>query len=327
MNTRKLGFSDLEITEVGFGAWAIGGGNWAFGWGPQDDKEAINAMNRALELGVNWIDTAAVYGLGHSEELVAEVIKGRRDDIIVASKCSLVWDDHGNISSSLKRDSVIRECESSLQRLDTDFIDLYQIHWPRDEERIEEGWEAIGRLIEQGKIRYGGVSNFNVSHLKRAQAEHPIASLQPPYSMLRRSVEFNGEFDFCKENDIGIIAYSPMQCGLLTGKFDMNRVADDDWRRKSDEFQEPNLSIDLEFVDKLKPIAADYGKTVAQLAIAWVLRLDHMSAAIVGARRPSQIEETVGGADWKLSNNDLERIEQLLQERIDRIKDAGGYLP
>lgn len=326
MKTRTLGWTDLELSEVGFGAWAIGGGGWAFGWGEQDDSESIAAIRRGLELGINWIDTAAVYGLGHSEEVVARAIEGMRDDVILATKCSLVWDDQGSIGSSLRADSVIRECEASLKRLKTDVIELYQIHWPNDDEHIEEGWEAIGRLKEQGKIRYAGVSNFLVSHMQRAQQIHPIASLQPPYSMLRRGIE-QETLTYCAENSIGVVAYSPMQAGLLTGKFDKSRVAEDDWRQKVDEFKDPNLGINLEFVDQLRPIAREYGKTVAQLAIAWVLRRPELTSAIVGARRPSQIEETVGGAGWSIEDQHLQQIEELLSERVDKIKAAGGSLP
>ncbi len=325
MQHRRLGNSDLELSEVGFGAWAIGGGNWAFGWGEQDKEEAVGAIRRALELGVNWIDTAAVYGLGRSEELVAEAIEGMRHEVILATKCSLIWDDQRKISSSLRADSVMRECEDSLRRLNTDVIDLYQIHWPHDDEHIEEGWEAIGRLIEQGKVRYGGVSNFLVPHLERAQAVHPITSLQPPYSILRRYIE-DAEMAYCRENNIGILCYSPMQSGLLTGKFTRDRLQEGDWRRDSSEFKEPNLSINLEFVEELRTIADRYAKTVAQLAIAWTLRRDEVTSAIVGARRPAQIEETVGGAGWQLSTEDLEEIERLLDEREEKIRRADGHL-
>jgi len=324
MKTRKLGDTNLELTEVGFGAWAIGGGDWSFGWGHQDDNEAIAAMRRALELGVNWIDTAAIYGLGHSEELVAKAVKSIRDDVIIATKCSQVWDSKGNINGSLKRESVKTECEDSLRRLNTDYIDLYQIHWPSDDAHIEEGWEAIAELIADDKVRYGGVSNFTASQMERAQAIYPIASMQPPYSMLRRVVEID-EFEFCRQHDIGVIAYSPMQCGLLTGNFDISRLADNDWRHGSNEFKEPNLGINLEFADDLRPIADKYGKTVAQLVIAWTLRLDVVTAAIVGARRPSQIEETAGGAGWKIDDDDLQTIEELLKLRNNKIEAAEGY--
>lgn len=311
MKTRKLGNTELWLTEIGFGAWAIGGGGWKFGWGPQDDEEAVAAIRRALELGVNWIDTAAVYGLGHSEELVARAIEGRRDQVIVATKCSLVWDQAGEISSSLARDSVRRECEGSLRRLRTERIDLYQIHWPTDDRRIEEGWEEMGRLIDEGKVRYGGVSNFQVSHLRRAQAIRPVASLQPRYSMIHREVEPE-LLGFCAEHAIGVVAYSPMASGLLTGRFDRTKVAAEDWRSGAPDFNEPRLSQHLALAQALAPIALRHGKTVSQLAIAWVLRSSAVTSAIVGARRPSQIEETVGAVGWSLGALDVAEIEGLI---------------
>ncbi len=326
MKIRQLGSTDLMLSEVGIGTWAIGGPNWAFGWGPQNDAEAIAAIRRSMELEVNWIDTAAVYGLGYSEELVAKAVKGHRKEVIIATKCSLVWDEAGNISSSLTAESVKRECEMSLKRLNTDFIDLYQIHWPNDEAHIEDAWEMIQRLREEGKIRYGGVSNFQVSHLKKVMTPHVTASLQPPYSMLRRDLETN-QMDYCRERRIGIIPYSPMQSGLLTGKFNVDNVAANDWRLRSDEFKEPNLSINLEFVEGLKKIAANYDKSVAQLSIAWVLRLEEISSAIVGARRPSQIEETVAASGLEISEEDLDAIETLLKKRADKVKKKKGFLP
>jgi len=321
MKTRQLGNTDLHLTEIGFGAWAIGGGGWAFGWGPQDDDDAIAAIRKALELGINWIDTAAVYGLGHSEELVAKAIEGRRDSVIVATKCSLIWDGSGLISSSLARDSVRRECEDSLRRLRTDRIDLYQIHWPNDDPRIEEGWEEIGRMIDEGKIRFAGVSNFQVSHLERAQKLRPIASQQPSYSMIQRAAE-HAVLPWCAEHKVGVVAYSPMASGLLTGKFDRSRLTKEDWRSRSAEFNEPNLSANLELVEGLRPIAARCGKTVSQLSIAWVLRRPEVTSAIVGARSPKQIQETVGGADWSISAEDLKEIDRLLAKRSERIPSA-----
>ncbi len=319
MKTRQLGTTDLFLTEIGFGAWAIGGGNWAFGWGPQNNAEAIAAIRRSIELGVNWIDTAAIYGLGHSEELVAQAVKGHRKEVIIATKCSMIWDERGVISNSLYADSVRRECIASLRRLNTDYIDLYQIHWPSDDERIEEGWETILRLMEEGKIRHGGVSNFTINHIERAQMVHPVSSLQPPYSMLDRGIE-KELLPYCQEKGIGIIAYSPMQNGLLTGKFDIANVAESDWRHRSPHFQEPALSASLKFIEEIRPIAEKYNKTVAQLAIAWVLRHEVVTSAIVGARRPSQIEETVGGAEWALDEDDIKTIDELLKKRLDAIK-------
>ncbi|MCB2199562.1 aldo/keto reductase [bacterium] len=324
MITRQLGNSDLHLTEVGFGAWAVGG-DWKFGWGHTPADEAVAAIRRGLELGINWIDTAAIYGLGRSEELVAKAIEGHRDEVIVATKCSLVWDDKGEVGDNLTRGSVRRECENSLRRLNTDFIDLYQIHWPNDDPHIEEGWEEIGRLIEEGKVRYGGVSNFLTSHLDRAESIHHVSSLQPPYSMLRRFIE-DEELQWCAEKGTGVIAYSPMQSGLLTGTFSMEKVQDTDFRQKAGEYQEPNLSINLDFVEKLRPIAQKYDKTVAQLAIAWVLRRPEVTSAIVGARKPSQIEETVGGAGWTIEQEDLDTIETLLQDRENRLREQNGFL-
>jgi aryl-alcohol dehydrogenase-like predicted oxidoreductase len=325
MKTRQLGNTDLHLTEIGFGAWAIGG-SWLFGWGSQDDSESIAAIHRALELGINWIDTAAVYGLGHSEEIVAKAVKGMRNEVIIATKCSQVWDDHGDVTTVLERGSIRKEAEASLRRLNTDVIDLYQIHWPNDDVHIEEGWAEIASLIEEGKIRYGGVSNFLVSHMVRVQAIHPIASLQPPYSMFRRGIESN-QMPWCADHGVGILAYSPMQSGLLTGTFDINRIANDDWRRKSQEFNEPNLKINLGFVEKLKPIAKKYGKTVAQLSVAWTLRNPELTSAIVGARRPSQVEEIAGSAGWEIEAEELKVIDDLLAQREQTIREAQGYLP
>ncbi|MDD5087660.1 MAG: aldo/keto reductase [bacterium] len=327
MQTRQLGNTDLHLSEVGFGAWAVGGGGYAFGWGAQDDRESIAAIHRALELGINWIDTAPVYGLGHSEEVVGKAIAGRRKNVILATKCSMVWNEKREIGNSLRAESVKKECEDSLRRLKTDVIDLYQIHWPTDNEHIEEGWRAIGELIEAGKIRYAGVSNFqyDMQHMYKTQAIRAMASLQGSYSMLRRYPE-REPFDFLREHKIGFLAYSPMQAGILTGRFDMSRLTENDWRRKAREYQEPNLSINLDVVEKLKAIAARDHKTVAQLAVAWVLRRPEVTSAIVGARRPSQIEETAGGAGWTIDEEDLKAIDRLLDERRKRVESAGGYL-
>jgi len=318
MQTRKLGYSDLHLTTVGLGTWAIGGGGYAYGWGPQDDAESIATIHRALDLGINWIDTAAVYGLGHSEEVVGRAIADRRDEVIVATKCGLVWDDGSTHPyGRLKEESIRREAETSLRRLGVEVIDLYQIHWPDPAEDIEEAWGAIADLIREGKVRYGGVSNFDVAQLQRAQAIHPVASLQPPYNMLRRDVE-EELLAYCAANDIGVIAYSPMHSGLLTGAFTRERVAglpDDDWRKRHPRFQEPALSVNLALVAKLAAIAGRSGRTVAQLAVAWVLRRPEVTAAIVGARRPSQIEETAPAGDWALSAEELAEIEALLEER------------
>lgn len=317
MQTRKLGWTDLNLTTIGLGTWAMGGGGWKFSWGPQDDRESIAAIRCALEKGVNWIDTAAVYGLGHSEEIVGKAIKGLHDKPIIATKCERVWDKDGNISGSLKRESIRSEVEASLKRLNIDVIDLYQIHWPDPEEDLEEGWGTMAELVKEGKIRYAGVCNFNVEQLKRIQPIHPVASLQPPYSILRRDIEAE-VLGYCAANNIGVVVYSPMQKGLLTGKFTRERarnLPEDDHRRNDPRFQEPELSANLELVEGLRAIAEKRGRTVAQLAIAWVLRRPEVTSAIVGARRPSQIEETVVAGDWVLSEEDIRAIDRLLIER------------
>jgi len=322
METRKLGHSDLHITPVGLGTWAIGGGDNPYGWGPQDDEESIATIRRGLDLGINWIETAAGYGKGHSEEVVAKAIAGRRDEVIVATKCGILWKEDGSdIYGHLKSDSIHREVEDSLRRLKVEVIDLYQIHWPLPDEDIEEGWSTIAELIKAGKVRYGGVSNFNVDQLKRIQAIHPITSLQPPYSMLVRDIETE-ILPFCHQNNIGVVVYSPMQAGLLTGKMTKERVAqfpDDDWRKGNPLFQEPELSINLELVEALRPIAARNGRSLAELAIAWVLRRPEVTAAIVGARRPDQIEQTSEAGEWKLSAEDITEINTLLSKRDEEL--------
>ena len=314
MQTRRLGYSDLNITNIGLGTWAIGGGGWKFAWGPQDDKESIAAIHKAVDIGINWIDTAALYGLGHSEIVVGRAIKEMKEKPVIATKCCRRWDEKRRIFNSLKKDSVRSEVEASLNRLKIDVIDLYQIHHPSPDEEIEEGWETIATLIKEGKIRYGGVSNFSVEQLKRIQPIHPVASLQPPYSMLERDVE-DELLDYCEKNNIGIVCYSPMYRGLLTGKFSKERVSslpNDDHRRKNIQFQEPQLSANLELVESLRPIAEKNNITLAQLAVAWVLRRMEVTSAIVGARSQSQIQETAAAGDVKLSENDIEIIEGLL---------------
>jgi aryl-alcohol dehydrogenase-like predicted oxidoreductase len=266
---------------------------------------------------VNWIDTAPVYGLGHSEEIVGKAVEGLRKKPIIATKCGLVWDKNREISNCLKEESIRSEVEASLKRLKVDIIDLYHIHWPIPDEDIEEAWRTIADLVDEGKIRYAGVSNFSVEQLERIQDIHPIASLQPPYNMLRREVE-DELLGFCAENGIGIVAYSPMERGLFTGKFSRERVKnlpEDDHRGKDTRFQEPELSVNLKLVEDLRKIAEKRGKTVAQLAIAWVLRRPEVTAAIVGARHPYQIEETVAAGEWTLSEEDIAAVEVLLDKR------------
>jgi aryl-alcohol dehydrogenase-like predicted oxidoreductase len=312
MRKRKLGNSDLKLTVIGFGAWALGGGEWAFGWGDQDDEASIEAIHRALDLGVNWIDTAAVYGLGRSEEVVGRALHGKRDRVIIATKCGLRWDHKGRIKGFLSAESVREEVENSLRRLDVDVIDLYQIHWPTKPKQDLEGWETMARLKEEGKVRHIGVSNFSVRQLEAIQAIHPVASLQPPYSLLEREVE-RELLPYCAASGIGVVAYSPMQCGLLTGKMTRERVAslpENDFRKRDRHFQEPDLSTALQMVEDLKAVATD--RSVAQLALAWVLRREEVTSAIVGTRHPRQIEETIKAADWKLTSEEIEAVEKLL---------------
>lgn len=295
MEKRQLGYSDLLITPVGLGTWAIGGGNNPYGWGPQDDHDSLRTIQHAVDLGINWVDTAKGYGHGHSEEVIGQALKGRRHQVVLATKCGILWKQDGSdIYGHLNADSIKAECESSLKRLQTDYIDLYQIHWPLPDEDIEEGWGAIADLITEGKVRYGGVSNFSVEQMKRLQKIYPIASLQPPYSMVNRGIE-KEILPFCIANQIGVIAYSPMQAGLLTGKMTKERVAAfpvDDWRKGSPDFQEPRLSTILNLVDTLRPIAKAKARTVATIALIWLLQQPGVTGAIVGARRPNQIEET-----------------------------------
>jgi aryl-alcohol dehydrogenase-like predicted oxidoreductase len=320
LQTVKFGRTGMEITPIGFGAWAIGGGGWAAAWGPQDDDEAVGAIRRAVELGVNWVDTAAVYGLGHSEELVAQALKSvpESERPYVFTKCSLVWDGEGDISNVLEKDSVKRECEESLRRLQTDVIDLYQIHWPRPDEYIEEGWEALVELKDEGKVRHIGVSNFDVSQMERIGEIAPVETLQPPYNMLNRGVE-EEILPYCGENDIGVIVYSPMRSGLLTGKMTPERVANlpsDDWRRNAQDFQEPRLSRNLELVELLEEIGADHGLSPGEVAIAWTLRHPAVTAAIVGGRRPDQVDGIIGAAELRLSEDELDRIETFFAQNL-----------
>ena len=317
MKTRKLGWTDLNLTTIGMGTWAIGGGDWAFGWGSQDDAESVAAICRAMETGINWIDTAPAYGLGHSEEIVGMALKKIPEKPILATKCGIAWDENRKTSRKLNGATIRQEVEDSLKRLGVDVIDLYQIHWPDPDEGIEEAWEQIANMAKEGKIRYAGVSNFNIEQVKRAQAIHPVASVQPPYSIIERGAEESGLLEYCRENDIGVVVYSPMQKGLLTGKFSKQRVAElseNDHRRSDPNFQEPRLSANLKLVEQLAAIAKKRGRTPAQMALSWVLRLPQVTAAIVGTRRPSQIEETVLAGDEELSQEDIQAINALIDE-------------
>jgi aryl-alcohol dehydrogenase-like predicted oxidoreductase len=311
MNTKRLGTSDLFITPIGFGAWAVGGGGWEFGWGAQDDRDSIAAIREALAAGVNWIDTAAVYGLGHSEEVVARALEGMNNRPYVFTKCSMVWDDHRQIHHSLKAASIRRECEASLRRLRVEAIDLYQIHWPDPDEDVEEGWATLAALKTEGKVRHVGVSNFNVEEMERARAIAPITSLQPRYSLLHREIEAE-ILPFCARENIGVIAYSPMASGLLTGAMTPERIAGlpaDDWRKRHPDFQEPRLSRNLRLVRLLRAIGRPQGSTPAEVAVAWVLHNSAVTGAIVGARRPDQVRGVVGAANFHLSPREVAEIE------------------
>jgi aryl-alcohol dehydrogenase-like predicted oxidoreductase len=314
---RTLGNSDLQLTAIGFGAWAIGGGNWEFAWGPQDDTESIEAIHRALDLGVNWIDTAAIYGLGHSEEVVGRAVKSHPGPKpLVFTKCSMRWHEDRSIYRSLKAGSLAEEVEGSLRRLGVDTIDLYQIHWPNPEEEIEEGWETLARFKEQGKVRWIGVSNFSVEQMKRAQKIAPITSLQPPYSMLRRAVEQEA-LPFAESHGIGVINYSPMVSGLLTGSMTAKRVAAfpaDDWRRRAVEFNEPRLSKNLGLVELLREIGDGHGVNPGVVAVAWTLHHPAITAAIVGGRSGKQVEGLAPALDFRLSEDEFGRITTFLSE-------------
>ena len=310
LETRQLGNSDLKLTRIGFGAWAIGGGNWDFGWGPQDDNESVEAIRRALEGGVNWIDTAAIYGLGHSEEIVAKALAGSAKKPYVFTKCSMRWHENRKIYRSLKKESLREEVENSLRRLKVDAIDLYQIHWPDPEAEIEEGWETLARIKEEGKVRYIGVSNFSLEQMKRAQKIAPITSLQPPYSLVNPAAE-KELLPFCKQNNIGVINYSPMASGLLTGKMTAERIAkmpEDDWRRRAPQFKEPKLSRNLKLVELLREIGDSHKLQPGVVAIAWTLRNPALTAAIVGARRASQVEGILPAASFRLSDEEAAKI-------------------
>jgi len=314
MEKHRLGNSDLQITPLGVGCWAMGGSGWRFSWGPQDDRDSIAAIRKALESGINWIDTAAVYGLGHSEEVVARALEGVQHRPYVFTKCERIWNERGEISSSLKAESLRRECEASLRRLKVDVIDLYQLHWPQPEEDIEEGWTTLAKLKEEGKVRYIGVSNFNVSQVKRAQAIAPVTSLQPPYSLLARGVE-KESLPYCADQNIGVIVYSPMRAGLLSGAMTRERAGalhDDDWRRGDADFQEPKLTRNLQLVELLRSIGKRHGHTPGEVAIAWTLRHPAVTAAIVGVRRTEQVSGIIGAAEFRLSPEEVGEIGSFL---------------
>jgi len=311
MTKKRLGNSDMELTPIGVGAWAMGGGGWKFAWGPQDDAESVEAIHAALDRGVNWIDTAAVYGLGHSEEVVARALEGRSNRPYVFTKCSRVWDESGEISSGLNAGSIRRECEASLRRLRADTIDLYQIHWPLPDSDVEEGWSTLAKLREEGKVRWIGVSNFNAAQMERCRAIAPITSLQPPYSAVSPEVA-SEQLPYCARHGIGAIVYSPMKSGLLTGAMTRERVANfpaDDFRRNALNFQEPHLSKNLKLADLMKAIGARHGVAAGVVAIAWTLNHPAVTAAIVGMRSAKQVEGVIAAMEFRLSAEEIAEIE------------------
>jgi aryl-alcohol dehydrogenase-like predicted oxidoreductase len=318
MEKRQLGNSDLHISTLGIGAWAIGGGGWNGSMGPQDENDSVPAVHAALDQGLNWIDTAALYGLGHSEEIVARALKGRTPRPYVFTKCERVWDSTGRIGASLKAESIRRECEDSLRRLGTDVLDLYQIHWPEPDEDIEEGWTELAHLQKEGKVRYIGVSNFNVSQMQRAQEIAPITSLQPPYSIVTRAIE-SEILPFAVQNNIGVIVYSPMSAGLLTGAMTRERVANfaaEDWRRNLPNFQEPLLSRNLKLVERLRDIGSRHERTPGEVAIAWTLNNPAVTGAIVGFRSAKQVSGIMGAAEFRLLPAEMLEIENALKPEL-----------
>jgi aryl-alcohol dehydrogenase-like predicted oxidoreductase len=315
MRVRRLGNTNLHLSVIGCGTWAMGGTGWKYSWGPQDDGLSVRVIHRALDLGINWIDTAAVYGLGHSEEVVGRSLKGMRERPLVATKCGRFTNPDGSLYSRIKKESIRLEAEKSLKRLGIEAIDLYQIHWPLPEEDIEEAWQAMAGLVAEGKVRHIGVSNFSVGQMERIHPIHPIASLQPPYSLLRREIE-NDILPFCLDRNIGVICYSPLQKGLLSGKITKERMGmlpEEDHRGKDPLFSGPKLESILTFVDGLRPVAAGLHMTLPQLAVAWMLRRSEVTAAIAGCRNPDQIAEIAGAADRSLDEESIRKIDGLAE--------------
>jgi aryl-alcohol dehydrogenase-like predicted oxidoreductase len=309
--TAELGSTGLEITRVGFGAWAVGGGGWEFGWGPQDDMQSIAAIHHAVDRGINWIDTAAGYGFGHSEEVVGRALEGMAERPYVFTKCSLLEGPGRTVVNNLKRDSVRRECEASIARLRVDAIDLYQIHWPRPDADVEEGWSALVELRDEGLVRHIGVSNFSVEQLQRIAAIAPVESLQPLYSLIDRDAEAE-ILPFCEREGVGVIVYSPMGSGMLTGAMTRERIEafpDDDWRKGSARFREPALSANLAAAERVRGVAERHGVAPGAVAIAWALRNPAVDGAIVGFRGPGQVEELLAGAALALSEEDAAELE------------------
>lgn len=318
MKTRQLGKTDMQISPIGLGTWAMGG-SWQFGWGEQDDTQSIAAIKRALDLGINWIDTAPAYGLGHAEEVVARALKGRVEKPYIFTKCSLVWKNgEREVTNKLKAESIRREVEASLRRLQVETIDLYQMHWPSPDEDIEEGWRTMAELQKAGKVRYIGVSNFDVSQMQRAMRIAPISSLQPPYSLIKREIE-REILPFCRENHIGVLAYSPMQSGLLTGRMTRERIAklpEDDWRKSNEEFREPRLSHNLALAEKLREIAVLYERTPSEAAIAWTLMNPVVTGAIVGVRNVEQVNTIIGAAEFRFTDREMGEIEDCFKAHV-----------
>jgi len=312
MQKRKLGASDMEISPIGIGAWAMGGGGWQFAWGAQDDAESVDAIHAALDKGINWIDTAAIYGLGHSEEVVARALAGRRNRPLVFTKCGIVWNEKRENRRTIEPESIRKEVEQSLSRLKLDVIDLYQIHWPEPDNLVEAAWTMMAKLQQEGKVRYIGVSNFNVDQMRRAQAIAPITSLQPPYSIISPEIE-KEILPYAQANNIGVIVYSPMKSGLLTGAMTRERIAampEDDFRKRTPPFKEPLLSRNLETAELLAAIGKRHGRTAGEVAIAWTLRHPAVTAAIVGMRSAKQVDGVIGAAEFRLSADEIGEIER-----------------
>jgi aryl-alcohol dehydrogenase-like predicted oxidoreductase len=320
MQMRALGSTGLSLSVVGIGTWAMGGAGWVGSWGPQNDSDSMAAIRRGIELGANWLDTAPIYGFGHAEEVVGRTLKGMGARPLVATKLSRAWDEHGKVSGNLKRAHVRRSVEASLQRLGLERLDLYQVHWPDPDPDIEEAWGAIAEMNQEGKIRHAGVCNFSIRQLERIRPIHPVASVQLPYSLLNRSAE--AVLAYSAQHRIGVVTYSPMEQGLLAGRFTKDRIANlhpEDHRRREAQFQEPAVAGNLELVEGLREIAVRSGRTVAQLAVAWVLQHPAVTATIVGARRPDQIEETVPAEAWRLTEEDRQAVDRLLGQRRERL--------
>jgi len=314
MEYKQLGKSPLEVSRIGFGAWAAGGGGWAFGLGPQDDAESISAIRRAIDLGINWIDTAPLYGLGHSEQIVARALDGLSDKPYVFTKCGMPWDAVGKITHNLRSESIRTECESSLRRLRTECIDLYQIHWNKPAEQVDEALRTLDDLHREGKIAHVGVSNFTRVELERAISLTSLVSVQPPYSLLDREIEAE-ILPFCTQNSLGVIVYSPMKSGLLSGNMTaatIPELPDDDLRKTKPEFQEPQLSSNLALTARLRQVGGRYGRSAAETAVAWTLNNPAVTGTIVGLRRPQHVDGIIGAVEYRLSAADLAEIEGIV---------------